>query len=176
MRTINSPMATTPATALLPQPRWFRGISDRRSGRGACIAPGRRRCAPGVAGPRPAMFRSEQEEPHRAEPLAFPLGGIFDVIWLVVFPGLPSTGALVPARQIPAFDEQTVIRHLVVPARGHAVGVQRANSYGAVRRPSRATTWYSDTFSPVRLAKCDPLLRNSISGVLLKKPVQRTTS
>ena len=37
-------------------------------------------------------------------------------------------------------------------------------------------TWYSETFSPVMLAKCAPLLRNSMSGVLLWKPVTRTTS
>ena len=70
-----------------------------------------------------------------------------------------------------------------VPRTGRSTAAARRRQHGAtlydvsVRSSSRRTsaiacvTWYSDSFSPVRLAKCDPLLRNSSSGVRLWKPV-----
>ena len=85
-----------------------------------------------------------------------------------------SRSATASRSKVGFFDQQAVIRR-VAPGRQQQERLRRIPSrcWAAV---TAATTWNSESFSPVRLEKCAPLFRNSISGALPWKPTQRTRS
>ena len=77
--------------------------------------------------------------------------------------------------QVGLFDQEVVVGG-IAPGRAGA-GTSRAAGRGSVAPTSTAaTTWNSDSFSPVRLEKWAPLLRNSMTGALPWNPTQRTRS